>query len=380
VGGWETNSQFDAISDACLAKIKSMNISMGHTSTGGMLISGMESLPTKYRLPRNEVCDKSIKNNPTQCLSQMQAPDFNNATLVNYYQGSDNNYDRIDEFDVVVRQKYTDVLDMGSFFNSAVGSPSTNYTAYFTKLSTTLDALQKDFPGIIIGYWTPSLYPALSAVDSNLDSVDCIRSSNCWPGGNIRSAHLARMIQDHTIGTRPLYDLYDIESTREKTPGGTPCTKTNGHWDDPECECTYDYYDPDSGKVVTYRVMCQEYTADEYHPSYAKQRLAKGFLVWLAQVFCEECSTSTSTHLPENTSPPAGNRITISPNPTAGIISINGLQVSQATLHDLSGRPLLPLPVTDGRVFLKPTLGIKNGVYLLQFSNFRTLYRIIFMQ
>jgi len=274
VDGYAADSMFDNISDACINIVKSKKWLLHSRSYGQNILNGIDrlrSVDPKYDISQIEydINDGSLIP-PFPSVIPENAFELSNIVhnLCELYPRAG----RIIEYNYTVRDHFYDDMDIGML---EIWVDPENYQDVYQTYVSTIESLQQDYPDVNFVYLTTHLGCGIYGGDD--DSLTT-------------AAYNVLLRQDYE-GEVPIFDFYDLISTRSETPGGEACVKTNGVYNHPDCECT---------TVInneTYRICCPEYNIGDHPRAYdAEIRFGKALYVLGSQLYCRQCETDADCY------------------------------------------------------------------------------------
>ena len=259
VGAYSVDHEFDLITDECMEIIRTKRILFASRSWGLNLGKVMGNKNKKYELVWDPYTKPQIN-----AQERVLKPDvFDQPKIVHYvFQMDARRWAYMDDFLRKDPWKFGGKIDAA--FQSLYCGPRREAQQMGEEYFPMLDKLVKDFPKVKFAIWT---HPISGDGLDNKGQEKSPESDWNIGGGDYSEAVIRRY-----YGKLPILDILDIVST---DPDGKPCT--------------FQY----NGKA--YRKMCPQYhiergKADLIHPNSTegRERLAKGFVLLLAKMFCAD--------------------------------------------------------------------------------------------
>jgi hypothetical protein len=270
VGAYSVDHEFQFVTDECMEILRTKRILFGSRSWGINLGKIMSSKDPKYALTWEPYNTPQISDQ-----NRVLKPDvFDQPKIVHYiFQMDPRRWAYLDDFLRKDPWKFGSKIDAA--FQSLYCGPKKEAEQMAAEYFPMLDKLVKDFPNVKFAIWT---HPVSGDGLDHKGQEKPPESDWNIGGGDYSDAVVRRY-----YGKLPILDIRDIVST---LPDGKPCT--------------FQY----NGK--TYRKMCPEYhiergKADLIHANSpeGRERLAKGFILLLAKMFCADKMPPMETPKPE---------------------------------------------------------------------------------
>jgi hypothetical protein len=259
VGAYSVDHEFDLITDECMEILRTKRILFASRSWGLNLGKVMGNKDKKYELVWEPYTKPQINDQERVLTSDV----FDQPKIVHYvFQMAPRRWAYMDDFLRKDPWRFGGKID--GAFQSLYCGPRKEAQQMADEYFPMLDKWVKDFPKVKFAIWTHPIS------GDGLDHKGQEKSPESeW---NIGGGDYSEAVIRRYYGKLPILDILDIVSTHAD---GKPCT--------------FQY----NGKA--YRKMCEEYhiergKADLIHANSTagRERLAKGFVLLLAKMFCAD--------------------------------------------------------------------------------------------